>query len=33
MTFIVGFDYTREEIHAQCGGNLQSELPYQNGQG
>jgi|APTNR8051073442_1049403.scaffolds.fasta_scaffold16559_4 hypothetical protein len=31
MTFIVGFDYTREAIHAQCGGSLQSELPHQNG--
>ena len=29
MTFIVGFDYSREEIHAQCGGSLHSELPHQ----
>ena len=31
MTFILGFDYTREEIHAQCGGSLQSDLPHKEG--
>lgn len=31
MTFIPGFEYTREEIHAQCGGSLQSDLPHKEG--
>jgi hypothetical protein len=29
--FIQGKDYTREDIHAQCGGNKQSFLPAKNG--
>jgi hypothetical protein len=31
MTFILSLEYTREEIHAQCGGSLQSYLPHKAG--
>ena len=27
MTFILSLEYTREEIHAHCGGSLQSYSP------
>jgi hypothetical protein len=31
MNFTLGLDCTREAIHAQCGGSLQSYLPHKNG--
>lgn len=31
MTFILGFAYTREVIHAECGGSTQSYLPHKGG--
>jgi len=31
MTFILGFAYTRQAIHAECGGSLQSYLPHKDG--
>jgi hypothetical protein len=29
--FQIGKDYTREDIHVQCGGNKQAFLPTKNG--
>lgn len=29
--FVVGKDYSREDIHVQCGGNKQAFLPEKNG--
>lgn len=30
-TFVIGKDYSREEIHTVCGGNKQSFLPMHHG--
>ena len=31
MTFVVGWDYTRDEIRAEVGGGKGDALPHQNG--